>query len=304
MSVNLSKKILTVDLTQEDGCSKILPRSPLISSYNANWNGIRLDYHRQPPYETPEHRSLQHIISICLQPGIVKSERMLDGRIQSERMAYGDVVIVPATSCHKTSWDSEGEFLIISLERDLFSRAASEDVDWQRLNLLPHFASPAPLIQHIGLALKSELESDGVGNHVYIESLATTLCVHLLRHYSTSLVLIPSYSHGLPQRKLRQVIEYIHENVEKNLTLTELAIVAGMSMYHFSRVFKESTGFSPHQYILNCRIEKAKRLLTLTEETIDQISQQVGFQNQSHFTNVFRKLEGTTPRAYRKQLKT
>ncbi|MBO3462689.1 AraC family transcriptional regulator [Aetokthonos hydrillicola Thurmond2011] len=297
------KKVLTIDFTQEDACSGIFERSPLISSHRTNWDGIRLDYYRHPPHETPEHTSPQHIIAICLHPGVIKAERMLDGRTQSEQMTYGDVIVIPATSYHKASWESEGEFLLLSLERDLFSRTLSESIDLQRFEIIPHFASQAPLIHHIGLALKSELESGIKGGHIYIESLATTLCIHLLRHYSTSFASISRHSQGLPQHKLRQATEYINENLEKDLTLNELSAVVGMSMYHFSRLFKQSTGFSPHQYVLNCRIEKAKRLLIRTEEAIDQICQQVGFQNQSHFTNVFRKLLGTTPNAYRKHAK-
>jgi AraC family transcriptional regulator len=74
-------------------------------------------------------------------------------------------------------------------------------------------------------------------------------------------------------------------------------------MYHFSRLFKQSTGLSPYQYVTNSRIEKAKRLLVQTEEAINQIGQQVGFPNQSHFTNVFRKAMGVTPKAYREKVR-
>ena len=297
------EKILTIDFAQEDPCAEILPRSPLVSSYRAKWDGIRLDHHRQPAHETPEHSPQQYIVCISLEQGITNAERVLNGRIQLERITYGDVAVIPANSYHKSRWDSEVEFLVLSLEKELFARVLNNSVDLQSLEITPQFASPNPLIQQIGLALKSELESDGLGNHIYIESLATTLCIHLLRHYSTAFATISTSSQGLSQLKLRQAVEYINENLEQDLTLTELAGFVGMSMYHFSRLFKQSTGFSPHQYLMNSRIERAKRLLTRTEEAINQISQQVGFQNQSHFTNVFRKFMGTTPNAYRKQVK-
>ncbi|MBR8839560.1 MAG: helix-turn-helix transcriptional regulator [Stigonema ocellatum SAG 48.90 = DSM 106950] len=297
------EKILTVDFSQKDVCAEILPRSPLISSYTAKWDGIRLDHHRQPAHETPEHSPLQHIISISLEQRLTNTERLLNGKIQRESIAYGDVAVIPANSYHKLRWESEGEFLVLSLEKTLFTRVAYDSVDLHRIEIIPHFAAPAPLIQQIGLALKSELEYDGTGSGLYIESLTTTLCIYLLKHYSVSFGTTPLNSHGLSEMKLRQAIEYINDNLEKDLTLAEVAAVVGMSMYHFSRLFKQSTRFSPHQYVLNCRIEKAKRLLARTEEAIDQISQQVGFQNQSHFTNVFRKLMGTTPKAYRKQTK-
>ncbi len=297
------EKVLTIDFAEEEACTKILPRSPLNSSYNAKWDGIRLDYHQQPAHETPEHSPKQHVISICLAQYPVYTERVLDGQIQREYMSYGDIVVVPANIHHKLRWDKEAEFIVLSLEEELFACIDHDSIYLQHSEILPHFASRDPLIQHIGLALKSELESDGWGSRVYVQSLATTLCVHLLKHYSASRVKIPTSSEGLSQVKLRQVIKYINDNLEKDLTLAEIAAAVGMSMYHFSRLFKQSTGLPPHQYITNYRIERAKKLLARTEETINQICQEVGFQNQSHFTNVFRKLMGITPKVYREKVK-
>lgn len=298
-----TEKIISLDFAQEDAYSQILPRSPLITSYHANWNDFRLDYHQQPAFETPEHTPQQHVISISLTKQPINVERVLDGHLQHECIKYGDIVVIPASSYHKLSWEIEAEFLVLSLEKALFARAAYDLIDMEWIDIIPHFADSDPLIQQIGLALQSELESDGMGSRVYIESLATTLCIHLLKHYSVSSSKITKHPEGLSRLKLRQAIEYINQNLEKDLGLAEMATVVGISMYHFSRMFKQSTGFSPHQYVMNCRIEEAKRLLTKTEQAIDQIYPQVGFQTQSHFTNVFRKLMGTTPNAYRKQVK-
>uniref|UniRef100_UPI000BBC801A helix-turn-helix domain-containing protein n=1 Tax=Calothrix sp. NIES-2100 TaxID=1954172 RepID=UPI000BBC801A len=299
------EKILTVDFAQKDACSKILPRSPLLSSYDANWDIVRLDHHRQPGYETPEHYCQQHIITISLEQSVKKVERVFNGKLQVEQISYGDVVLLPANTNHLSRWKSEAEFLVISLEPALFTRTAFETGELQGLELLPHFAAPDPLIQQIGLALQSELKSDSKGSRIYIESLTATLCIHLLKHYSASSQTIPQYSpaRGLSPLKLQQAISYIQDHLEQDLTLAEIAEVVSMSMYHFARLFKQSTGFAPHQYVINCRIEKAKKLLTRSEKTIEEICQQVGFQTQSHFTNVFRKLIGTTPKAYREQVK-
>ncbi|AFZ27557.1 DNA-binding domain-containing protein, AraC-type [Cylindrospermum stagnale PCC 7417] len=299
------EKIVTVDFDQEDACSAILPRSPLVSSYHAKWAGIRLDHHRQPSHETPEHYFHQHTIGISLDRGIKKAERVLNGLTQRESIAHGDVTVIPANTHHISRCESGGEFILLSLEPAFFNRIALETVDLQNIEITPHFFTPDPLIQQIGLALKSELESDDMGTRIYIESLANTLCIHLLKRYGADQKNIPQYTHGkgLSRLKLQQAMEYIHDNLDKDLSLAEISAVVSMSMYHFSRLFKQSTGFAPHQYVINCRIEKAKILLTRSEKTIDQIYQLVGFQNQSHFTNVFRKLMGTTPKVYREQVR-
>jgi AraC family transcriptional regulator len=297
------EKIICVNFAREDVYAQILPRSPLASSYQANWDCIRLDHHLQPAHETPEHCPQQYAIGISLEKQTFSAKRVLNGDTRHERINYGDVSVIPANSNHKLTWESEVEFLVLSLEEAMFARVLYDSVDLHQLEILPQFASSDPLVHHIGLALKSELESQGKGSRIYIESLTTTLCIHILKQYAVSSTKITTITEGLSNIKLRQAIEYINQNLDKDLTLTEIAAVAGMSIYHFSRLFKQSTGFSPHQYVLNSRIEKSKRLLIKTEEAIEQICQQVGFQSQSHFTNVFRKLIGTTPKAYRKQVK-
>ncbi|WP_397332011.1 helix-turn-helix domain-containing protein [Nostoc sp. FACHB-280] len=301
----LEETILKVDFTQEDACAEVLPRSHINSSYNAKWDGIRLDIHHQPAHETPEHSPQQHIISINLDYHLLQTERVLDGRFQQENIFNGDVAIIPANTPHVCRWASETDFLLLSLDPTFFNQIILESVDLHGVELTPYFAAPEPLIQQIALALKSELESGGVGSRLYIESLKTTLCVHLLKHHSvaSNKVLQLANHKGLSPRKLRQALSYIHDNLERDLTLTEIAAVVGMSMYHFSRLFKQSTGLAPHQYVINCRIAKAKKLLTGTERTIEQISEEVGFQSQSHFTNVFRKFMGITPKAYREHVK-
>ncbi|HLO86087.1 MAG TPA: AraC family transcriptional regulator [Nostocaceae cyanobacterium] len=301
----LQNKIFSVDFTHKDALAEIVPRSPVISSYDAHWQGIYLEYHLQPGHETPEHSFQQHAIAINVSPEAHKVERVLDGQLKIEQMFPGDIAVIPASSYHLARWESEGEFILLSLDPNFFNQVIIESVGLQQVELIPQFATSDPLMQQIGLTLKSELKSEGVGSRVYVESLTNTICIHLLRHYSTYST-IPhqaSQGKGLSQWKLRQVVAYIQNNLNQDLSLAEISATAGMSMYHFSRLFKQSTGLAPHQYVMNCRIQEAKKLLTTTENSIEQISQLVGFQNQSHFTNVFRKLLGTTPKVYREQTK-
>jgi AraC family transcriptional regulator len=106
---------------------------------------------------------------------------------------------------------------------------------------------------------------------------------------------------GLPETSLRRVLEHIQTHLDQELTITALAAVAELSPYHFSRLFKQSTGLSPHQHLLRQRIERARGLLAGPRRRIAQVSYELGFPNQSHFTTVFRKLVGVTPRTYQRQ---
>jgi AraC family transcriptional regulator len=94
-------------------------------------------------------------------------------------------------------------------------------------------------------------------------------------------------------------MDYIQAHLAQDLSLESMATVAAMSAYHFSRLFKQSTGLAPHQYLLTCRIERAKPLLKQGDLTIAQIARIVGFSSQSHFGYHFKRLTGVTPRQFR-----
>jgi AraC family transcriptional regulator len=108
-----------------------------------------------------------------------------------------------------------------------------------------------------------------------------------------------SGSSALSGSRLRRVAEYIQQNLDKDLSLAELAAVAYMSPYHFARLFKDSTGVPPHRFVVRQRIARARGVLASPELSIAQVSRMVGFRTPSHFTTVFRRVLGITPGAYR-----
>ena len=129
--------------------------------------------------------------------------------------------------------------------------------------------------------------------------MTNALAVHLLRRYETCRPPAGACPGGLSKPKLRRTTAYIEAHLAHELSLTELAAVAQTSPAHFARLFKQETGRTPLQYVIMCRIERAKQLLRETEWPIIEIGHQVGFTDQSYFTAVFRKYVATTPKAYR-----
>lgn len=151
----------------------------------------------------------------------------------------------------------------------------------------------------MGIALKVNLESKGMCDRLYTESMAMAISAHLLQFYSTRKPKVKSYSDGLPQARLRQVTEYINEHSAQNPSLIKMAQIVQMSPYYFSRLFKKSTGLTPHQYLLKCRTERAKRLLKSSNLSIATIAAQVGFVDQSHLARHFKRLVGVSPSQFR-----
>ena len=94
--------------------------------------------------------------------------------------------------------------------------------------------------------------------------------------------------------------EFIDANLDKNLSLETLADVAGLSVYHFARTFKQSEGLTPHDYLLERRLAKARELLTHPDQSLSAIASRVGFADQSHFTRRFRQAQGVSPGQFRR----
>jgi AraC family transcriptional regulator len=104
---------------------------------------------------------------------------------------------------------------------------------------------------------------------------------------------------GLSPAQFKQAIEYINERLYKNLTLTAIATELGLSPAYFCRLFKRSIGITPHQYILQQRIERSKQLLSQKDIRIVDIANHCGFANPSHFARCFRKMTGISPQQFR-----
>jgi len=278
-----------------------LPFPPLLSSEEKGWEGFVVSRYRLPPFEVPKHLVTRHRIIVELGHPI-RVEGRHNGRLQKGRFLRGDVSYVPPGVQFEARWEEVRETLTIWLEPSFVAHAAREFACKDFIETVAQFRSRDPLVEGIGLALNAELESDGSPNRLYAESLAHVLAVHLLRRYSASTQPVRDAIGELPKYRLRRIIEFISENLDRDMTLAEIAAQVEMSLYHFARMFKQSTGLAPHQYLLEQRVERAKTLLADPKLPLVEIAHRLGFADQSHFTVVFRRLTATTPKAYRKAL--
>lgn len=293
-------KPLTLDAASDESISGISPNLPILSSQRAVRDSIQISYYEHPgAFETPEHCFSQHYITIHLNHAAVVKEQVLNGRLRCDRFRDGDICITPATAPVSVRLQGSSELICLNLDPTFMTRIAAEIADGDRIEAVPQFKLNDPLIYQIGVALKAKLESKGIWDRLYTESMATAMSAHIVQYYSTQKPKAQNHSDGLPQARLQQVTEYINAHSAQNPSLMELAETVQMSPYYFSRLFKQSTGLTPHQYLIKHRIEQVKRFLKTTNLSIADIAAQVGFVDQSHLARHFKRQVGVPPSQFR-----
>jgi len=177
-------------------------------------------------------------------------------------------------------------------------------------------ALAAELIKEHGAGLYAQEACDpylfGIGHSIYcgfragrqpppeyLEGLAPAIAEHLSTHYPVRAR--RRDRHGLAPSRLWRALALIEEKFAEPLPVEDLAEAVHLSPFHFARMFRRSTGMSPHAFITRRRLDKAKLLLATTGEPIAEIARDVGYRTQAHFTRVFHSTEGVTPRRYRRE---
>lgn len=289
---NISK----IDCFQDKLLHNLLPSPPILSSYEQKWNGIHLFFNRLGPVEIPEFKCLQHTIIIPTH-SVNSLETLVEGKITSGSLQEGDIMLDPAQALIHQRLYGVTEGIVLHLEPALLKSTVMDDFNPDSVELIQTQKSKDPLVSNLGFSLLKNLRM-GQPCHLYAEKAAQFLAVHLLQNYATKKFSFKEYKGSLSPRKLAQVLDYIDENLSHDLSVKRLAAISALSPYYFSRLFKQSKGCSPHQYILQERVKRAKYLLRDSNLSIAEIALASGFSHQSHLNRYFKRMVGMTPREY------
>jgi AraC family transcriptional regulator len=278
--------------------------TPIASSQALGWQPLLAEEFRQPPGGTdiPEAWA-GHSIALCLAPRPHRIHQVVGDRRYTGLYSKGDISITPADI--PASYRAEGDdyYFHVQIPAQFLQSVAESaaGINPDRLELTTEFRVRDSQLEQVLLLLRAELhKGDGWVGQLYVESLANVLAINLLRDYLAAKPRVALYEGGLGDRKILQISDYVQAHLDQPIKLSDLSEVAGMSQFHFSRMFKQSMGITPHQYLLQQRIEQAKQLLKGTKLAIAEIALQCGFNSQSHLSKHFREATGMTPSAYRK----
>ena len=205
----------------------------------------------------------------------------------------------PDTTLHSNL--TAGRYIQVVQSRDTYDRLASEMVPGGVVHLPSRYNLYDPLISQLVSTIANEMEG-GFLDHILADALNTALAAQLTRLCGDLSAISLEPSNGLSRERLKRVYDYIEAHLDDRLSLADLAGVACLSPYHFSRSFKQAVGVGPQRYVMHRRVERAKALMCRTDQPLAVIALEVGFADQSHLTSVFRREIGVTPGHFRAAL--
>ncbi len=283
--------------------ARLQRRDVRLSSRALDWGPLHLERRESEPGSVEfAAGATEHLVFVSLTHARIQCER--GGRTVELDVAPGYVAVQPSDTPVRWSWHTRISFVLLALAPAFLGTIAQQalGIDPAAVELLPGERESDPAISSIAGVLSRELMGRQPGAHVYAESLAQILAVHLLRNYAR--VPAPSPSADQPargdksaSRSVARAMHYIHTHFAEDIELTDVAAAARVSQYHLSRLFKQTTGVTPHQYLIGVRVDNARALLSAGagKRALAALATAVGFADQSHLTRHMKRLLGVTP---------
>jgi AraC family transcriptional regulator len=202
----------------------------------------------------------------------------------------------------RTEQDAVFEVVHVYLSQRLLGLAAREVLVGQAgaVRLRDVSGARDAQVSQLMRCLYQEVIKHREASSLYLQSISQALAVHLVRHYRDDSAGLKQ-ANALPAYKLHGTIEHMRAGLDRDFSLSSLAMAAGMSDFHFSRLFRRATGLSPSLYFIQMRMNAARLLLLESTLSIVDIALEVGYGSPSHFSQVFRRHTGVTPREYRRK---
>jgi AraC family transcriptional regulator len=239
------------------------------------------------------HPTLQ--VTFLSRRSAMQAHWLTDNGFKCEKRILGSgICVTPAFQPHSIEFSEIHGTVMMSIATDLMESGPRTNHEWTGQGV---YGESDPFLQHLGELLFVASSAGLPISRLHAESTAVIILEHLNQRQN--------YLGPRPVRgcgRLQQVVEFIHSNLENELSIIALARIAQTSPFHFARQFKASTGLTPHRYVLEQRIEMAKRLLTNSHLAIAEVAQGCGFATQAHLTTAFRRHVGATPKEFRAYL--
>lgn len=289
------------DLITPDELPAWVPGEVTVDSAALRWDGVRIRGWRYTPLDVPVP-GLNDYMIVAYKRGTTIMNRRCTGDWRQERVVPGCVSLMTHSAGSHWRWSDDVEVSHLYLSPAVMARMAAEAYDKhiRDVELRDILRADDPVLAAIAACLDIEAHEAGLGCRLYVDSLRNQACIHILRRYAHVVFREPSHSGGFSRVQCRLLHQYIDENLERTITLDELAGVAQLSVFHFSRKFRAEFGCPPHAHLMSRRIERAKTMLARRDIPLKAVAAGSGFSDQSHMTRAFRRALGVTPAEFRR----
>jgi AraC family transcriptional regulator len=249
---------------------------------------------------------MRECMIVVYRSGATTMNRRITGDWRNELVVPGCVSLLTHAAQSHWRWTEDIEVTHVYLSPQTMADVAAEAYERhiKDVELRDILKADDPVLMGIAGSLAREAQAAGLGGRLYVESLRNYACVHILRHYADVVFREPVRSGALSRAQRQLLDQYLEENLDRNLSLAELAGVVQLSVFHFTRKFRAEFGCPPHAYVMRRRIECAKAQLARGNVPLKVVAANSGFADQSHMTRLFQRLLGVTPAEYRKAAKT
>ena len=283
----------------------IYPSEPLLNSdaierpSAAGLMSVR--YFRAEPDQMPEDVFKEHHVLLNLQTIPHRVQNWRDGELRDFMFHKDEIIVTPAGMRSGWQWYATSDVIVITLDPAKVERFAQSELgmllDPQQFRDLPQFSDPD--LCTAGVILRDALESTDMSSVVMFEAMSRVFLVKLLQKYGKRRIEDVQLSSRFTSRHYQRVLTFVQNRLDQTITVEQLATEAGMSPSHFARMFKETLGTTPMQYVMAYRIEQAMKMMQDQQRPLGDIALECGFSDQAHFTRSFKQVVGQTPKAYR-----
>jgi AraC family transcriptional regulator len=262
---------------------------------------LNLEYFEAAPADMPTLIFDQHHILLNLNPVPHRVENWRGGVHRDFTFLQNEVVVTPAGMESGWRWHAQSKVVVVTILPDRLARFVESELG---IILTARQLRDMPQEEDADLVLAGEmvmagLRAGGAGSEVMFDALARVFLVKLIERYGEERAEALDFTASFTAQHYKRVLDHVARHFGSPLTIEDLAREAGLSTAHFSRLFRQVIGESPYQYLMDYRIEQAKKMLGEAGRPLIDIALACGFSDQPHFTRIFKRLTGKTPKEWR-----
>jgi AraC family transcriptional regulator len=283
------------------------PSSTLLkSSIDLGWSFLSAELHTHHPYEGPGAAAPSDAeVGIVVRGSDEALTYKVAGSWQSARPTTGSIWLRPIErTFDEARISATVEVLHLAVPTSTFARLTDGYLPPAPGRFIRHSSGAQDeLINQVGLAVLSEMKSPTSAGHMLVETSSLLLAARLASTHSEFVTARPltRLQYRLDNGRLKRVLAYVEEHLAEEITLSDLANVACLSLFHFARAFAATVGMPPHRYVSSRRLENAKKQIAAGKASMNEVAFDCRFSSQSSFGRAFRRATGMTPAEYRRK---